>query len=47
MKERIDLIKDLDKYQDEYCMNFDTAEHMRLLIQDLKIEEDEELNDNN
>lgn len=42
MKERQELIAYLENYLANYVMGFDASHHIKLLIADLKLEEEEE-----
>jgi len=42
MKERLELISLLEQYESDYAMSFDSSNAIRLLIQSLKEEEEED-----
>jgi len=41
MQDRIELIERLEEYRDTFVMNFDSSHALKLLIENLKAEEDE------
>ena len=42
MKERIELIKNLEEYRDTFAMGFDSSHDIERLIENLKAEESED-----